>query len=76
MVVSNFTPIPREGYRIGVPEAGFYREAINSDSERYGGSNVGNMGGIQAEAVESHGQPYSLVLSAPPLGTIIFVREG
>ncbi|CAA2099702.1 1,4-alpha-glucan branching enzyme GlgB [Methylobacterium bullatum] len=76
VVVSNFTPIPRHGYRIGVPEAGFYREAINSDSERYGGSNVGNMGGVQAEAVESHGQPYSLVLAAPPLGTMIFVREG
>ncbi|KQP15774.1 glycogen branching protein [Methylobacterium sp. Leaf93] len=76
VVVSNFTPIPRDGYRIGVPEAGFYREAINSDSERYGGSNVGNMGGVQAEPVESHGQPYSLVLAAPPLGTMIFVREG
>ncbi|KQP51853.1 1,4-alpha-glucan branching protein GlgB [Methylobacterium sp. Leaf108] len=76
VVVSNFTPIPREGYRIGVPEAGFYREAINSDAGRYGGSNIGNMGGLQTEAVESHGQPYSLVLTAPPLATTIFVREG
>ena len=76
VVVSNFTPVVREGYRIGVPEAGFYREAINSDAERYGGSNVGNMGGVQAEAVESHGQSYSVALTIPPLATTIFVREG
>ena len=76
VVVSNFTPVPRHGYRIGVPEGGFYREAINSDAERYGGSNVGNLGGLHAEPVESHGQPYSVVLTAPPLATTIFVREG
>lgn len=75
VVVSNFTPVPRDGYRIGVPEAGFYREAINSDSERYGGSNVGNMGGLQAEAIASHGQPYSLALTIPPLATMILVRQ-
>ncbi|KQO71779.1 glycogen branching protein [Methylobacterium sp. Leaf87] len=75
VVVSNFTPVVREGYRIGVPEAGFYREAINSDAERYGGSNVGNMGGVRAEAVPSHGQSHSLNLTIPPLATTIFVRE-
>ncbi|KQP35093.1 1,4-alpha-glucan branching protein GlgB [Methylobacterium sp. Leaf100] len=75
IVVSNFTPVVREGYRIGVPEAGFYREAINSDAERYGGSNVGNMGGVRAEAVPSHGQSHSLNLTIPPLATTIFVRE-
>ena len=75
VVVSNFTPVPRTGYRIGVPAAGFYREAINSDAEGYGGSNVGNMGGVQAEAVESHGQPYSVALTIPPLATMIFVRQ-
>ncbi|MCK2055436.1 1,4-alpha-glucan branching protein GlgB [Methylobacterium sp. 37f] len=75
IVVSNFTPVPREGYRIGVPASGFYREAINSDAERYGGSNVGNMGGVHAEAVESHGQPFSVTLTIPPLATTIFVRE-
>ncbi|MGU3359821.1 1,4-alpha-glucan branching protein GlgB [Methylobacterium sp. M6A4_1b] len=76
IVVSNFTPVPREGYRIGVPAAGSYREAINSDAERYGGSNIGNMGGVQAEAIASHGQPYSVSLTIPPLATTIFVREG
>ncbi|SFG48692.1 1,4-alpha-glucan branching protein GlgB [Methylobacterium gossipiicola] len=75
VVVSNFTPVVREGYRIGVPEAGFYREAINSDAERYGGSNVGNMGGVRAEAVPSHGQSHSITLTIPPLATTIFVRE-
>ncbi|MBY0258753.1 1,4-alpha-glucan branching protein GlgB [Methylobacterium sp.] len=75
VVVSNFTPVPRTGYRIGVPAAGFYREAINSDAEGYGGSNVGNLGGVQAEAVESHGQPYSVALTIPPLATMIFVRQ-
>jgi 1,4-alpha-glucan branching enzyme len=75
VVVSNFTPVIRESYRIGVPEAGFYREAINSDAERYGGSNVGNMGGVRAEAVPSHGQSHSLSLTIPPLATTIFVRE-
>ncbi|MCJ2082867.1 1,4-alpha-glucan branching protein GlgB [Methylobacterium sp. J-090] len=75
VVVSNFTPVVRENYRIGVPEAGFYREAINSDAERYGGSNVGNMGGVRAEAIPSHGQSYSISLTIPPLATTIFVRE-
>ena len=76
IVVSNFTPVPREGYRVGVPAAGYYREAINSDAERYGGSNVGNMGGVQAQAEQSHGQPYSLSLTLPPLATLILIREG
>ena len=76
IIVSNFTPVPRHGYRIGVPEAGFYREAVNSDAERYGGSNMGNMGGVDAEATPSHGQPFSLALTMPPLATTIFVREG
>ncbi|GEP11563.1 1,4-alpha-glucan branching protein GlgB [Methylobacterium gnaphalii] len=76
IVVSNFTPIPRENYRIGVPAGGYYREAINSDSERYGGSNVGNHGGLHAEQQESHGQGHSLSLTLPPLATLILVREG
>ncbi|GLS43660.1 1,4-alpha-glucan branching protein GlgB [Methylobacterium brachythecii] len=76
IVVSNFTPVPRENYRIGVPAGGYYREAINSDSERYGGSNVGNHGGLHTDQQESHGQPHSLSLKLPPLGTLILVREG
>jgi 1,4-alpha-glucan branching enzyme len=74
VVVSNFTPVVREGYRIGVPEAGFYREAVNTDAALYGGSNVGNLGGVRAEAAPSHGQPYSLTLTLPPLATLILER--
>ncbi|KAB1073059.1 1,4-alpha-glucan branching protein GlgB [Methylobacterium planeticum] len=75
IVVANFTPVARKGYRIGVPAPGFYREAFNSDAEGYGGSNVGNMGGLHAEATASHGQGQSLDLTLPPLGTMIFVLE-
>ncbi|WP_449409369.1 1,4-alpha-glucan branching protein GlgB [Methylobacterium komagatae] len=76
VVVSNFTPVPREGYRIGVPAGGFYREAFNSDAAQYGGSNVGNGGGRDAEAQASHAQQHSLSLTLPPLSTVIFLREG
>ncbi|MCF1184273.1 1,4-alpha-glucan branching protein GlgB [Marichromatium gracile] len=73
--VFNFTPVPRECYRIGVPEAGFYRELINSDAELYGGSNVGNQGGVETEAVSWMGRPYSIPIALPPLGGLILVRE-
>ena len=66
----NFTPVPREGYRIGVPEAGFYRELLNSDSAYFGGGDVGNGGGVQTEAVPSHGWEQSLRLTLPPLGCL------
>jgi 1,4-alpha-glucan branching enzyme len=72
VVVSNFTPVPRQGYRLGVPLPGFYREAINSDAAIYGGANIGNAGGRHAEEVQSHGRPYSLSLDLPPLATVIF----
>jgi len=71
IVVSNFTPVPREGYRIGVPLPGFYREVLNTDAALYGGSNLGNLGGIAADAVASHGQPCSLTLTLPPLSTLM-----
>ncbi len=70
-VVLNFTPVPRYGYRIGVPSPGHYREVLNSDSERYGGSNVGNLGGMTAELEPWMGRSYSVSLSLPPLGGII-----
>jgi 1,4-alpha-glucan branching enzyme len=76
IVISNFTPVVRHGYRIGVPAAGHYREAFNSDAEQYGGSNVGNYGGVDAVAEASHGQDHSLTLSLPPLATVILVRQG
>jgi 1,4-alpha-glucan branching enzyme len=72
LCVGNFTPVPRHGYRVGVPRAGLYRELLNSDAAVYGGSNVGNSGGVEAEPVPWHGQPYSLSLSLPPLGLILF----
>nr|UAM96506.1 alpha-1,4-glucan branching enzyme [Microvirga sp.] len=75
IVVSNFTPVPQEGYRIGVPLPGFYREAVNTDAGLYGGSNMGNMGGVAAEAAPSHGQPCSVTLTIPPLATLILVLE-
>ncbi|MDR1050460.1 MAG: 1,4-alpha-glucan branching protein GlgB [Deltaproteobacteria bacterium] len=68
LFVFNFTPIPRFGYRLGVPRAGFWRELMNSDSGLYGGSNVGLGGGAHTENYESHGRPQSLVLTIPPLG--------
>ena len=74
MVVVNWTPIVREGYRIGVPREGFYREVLNSDSESYGGSNVGNAGGIQSEPAKAHGHDHSLLLTLPPLGCLLLRR--
>jgi 1,4-alpha-glucan branching enzyme len=76
VVVSNFTPVPREGYRLGVPLPGHYREALNTDAEIYGGGNVGNLGGVTAEETASHGQPCSISLTIPPLGTVFLIREG
>jgi 1,4-alpha-glucan branching enzyme len=74
-VVSNFTPVPREAYRIGVPLPGFYQEVLNTDASLYGGGNVGNLGGVSAEETESHGQPCSLSLTIPPLATMILARR-
>ena len=75
VVICNFTPVPRERYRIGVRLEGMYRELLNSDAEVYGGSNVGNSGAVEAEPVESHGRPRSLLLTLPPLGILILKRE-
>ena len=69
-VVCNFTPVPREGTLLGVPRPGLWREALNSDASVYGGSNVGNLGGIQAVPEPAHGRPYSLRLTVPPLGVL------
>jgi len=67
VVVLNATPVVRPGYRIGVPQAGFYQEALNTDSAIYGGSNVGNMGGIQAAPAPHMGRTHSLTMTLPPL---------
>jgi 1,4-alpha-glucan branching enzyme len=74
MVVAacNFTPVPRTGYRIGVPRPGHYSEIINTDSAWYGGSNAGNAGGVDAVAAPCHGHAYSLTLTLPPLACTMF----
>jgi 1,4-alpha-glucan branching enzyme len=72
-VVCNFTPEPRMNYRIGLPYEGHWREAINSDANAYGGSNLGNFGGVVAEAWPSHGFPCSATLVLPPLATLYLV---
>ncbi|WGE57602.1 1,4-alpha-glucan branching protein GlgB [Actinobacillus equuli] len=74
IVVSNFTPIVRHNYRIGVAQDGVYKEILNSDAAYYAGSNVGNYGEILCEEEPSHGKPYSLSVSLPPLATIFIVR--
>lgn len=71
VAVINFTPVPRDGYRIGVPVAGVFEELINSDSHAYGGSNLGNEGVVFAEAIPSHGHDQSLRLNLPPLGFLL-----
>ncbi len=71
LVVCNMTPVPRHHYRIGVPHGGYWREALNSDAEIYGGSNMGNGGGVDADGVGSHGWDQSLSLTLPPLSTIV-----
>ncbi len=73
--VCNFTPVPRHGYRIGVPSLGYYRELLNSDAETYGGSNMGNGGGVMAEPLSAHGLPNSIVLTLPPLAVLYFKVE-
>ncbi len=73
LAVCNFTPVPRTGYRIGVPRGGIWKELLNSDAPVYGGSGWGNLGGVEARPDEAHGRPYSLGLSLPPL-SILFLK--
>jgi 1,4-alpha-glucan branching enzyme len=71
----NFTPVPREKYGFGVPEAGFYREVLNSDSELFGGSNLGNSGGVMSAPIARHGRQNSISITLPPLGVVAFRHE-
>jgi len=75
VIVCNFTPVLRTNYIVGVPEEGFYRELLNSEAGVYGGSNLGNGGGLRAEPNPCHGRPYSLRLTVPPLSVTIFKSE-
>jgi len=74
LVVCNFTPVPRVGYKVGVPAGGYWKEILNSDAQEYGGSGTGNMGGAEALPEKTHGRPYSLRLTLPPLGAL-FLRK-
>ena len=71
IAISNFTPVPRIGYRLGMPRAGRWVEVLNTDASFYGGSNVGNGGLIHTEDIASHGRPQSAALILPPLATIV-----
>ncbi len=75
VVVLNFTPVVRQGYRIGLPCGGRWKEKLNSDSADYGGSNVGNMGFISAESLGFHGRPSSVELVLPPLAVLVLVPD-
>jgi 1,4-alpha-glucan branching enzyme len=75
LVVCNFTPVPRQNYRLGAPHGGSWQEILNSDAHQYGGSNMGNLGGLEATPIPLHGRPYSLTLTLPPLA-VLFFRGG
>lgn len=72
LVVCNFTPVPRYNYRVGVPTGGFWKELLNSDAGDYYGSGLGNLGGVVAEPISQHNQPYSVNLTLPPLAIAFF----
>jgi 1,4-alpha-glucan branching enzyme len=73
--VCNFSPVPRTDYRLGLPQAGRWREALNTDSTYYGGSDVGNLGGVESDATPWHEQPFSAQVTLPPLGVVWLVPE-
>ncbi|MBN1375653.1 MAG: 1,4-alpha-glucan branching protein GlgB [Dehalococcoidia bacterium] len=72
LICCNFTPVPHYEYRLGVPQAGYWQEILNSDASHYMGSGAGNMGGIQAEHLPWHGKPFSMQIMLPPLAAVIF----
>jgi 1,4-alpha-glucan branching enzyme len=73
--VCNFTPVPRRGYRIGVPHAGSYREIFNTDAAMFAGSNMGNGGWAMAGAPPAHGRSASMTVPLPPLAVLVFKPE-
>ena len=75
LVILNLTPVPRQRYRVGLPRKGFWREILSSDSEIYGGSNAGNLGGVAAEEYQVNNQPYSAEFTLPPLSLVVFRPE-
>ncbi|MCW5631766.1 MAG: 1,4-alpha-glucan branching protein GlgB [Rubrivivax sp.] len=76
LVVANFTPVPRDNYLVGVPLPGFWRERLNSDATPYGGSGVGNQGGVEAVPIGAHGRYHALNLRLPPLALLVLEPAG
>jgi 1,4-alpha-glucan branching enzyme len=74
--VANFSPLPRPGYRLGLPRPGSWREILNTDAEHFAGSNVGNSGQVEASADGWHWLPHSAYVNLPPLAVLWFVPEG
>jgi 1,4-alpha-glucan branching enzyme len=74
LVAFNFTPVPRHGYRLGVPEAGYWNEILNSDADLYGGGGQGNLGGVEAVPTPWHGMPCQVTVTIPPLGAVFFEK--
>ncbi len=75
LVACNFTPVPRHGYRIGVPRPGFWREVLNTDAALYGGSGLGNLGGLATQDLPWHGRDHSLSVLLPPLAAVVFALQ-
>jgi 1,4-alpha-glucan branching enzyme len=76
LVVSNFTPVPRVDFRIGAPRGGYWQEIFNSDATEYGGSGMGNLGGVHATDIPGHGREFSLRITLPPLSVVFFKGLG
>ncbi|HLI83355.1 MAG TPA: 1,4-alpha-glucan branching protein GlgB [Bryobacteraceae bacterium] len=75
MFCCNFTPVPHSGYEFGVPEEGFYQEILNTDSALYGGSNLGNGGGVSSRPIPKHGRKHSIAITLPPLAVVVFRKR-
>jgi 1,4-alpha-glucan branching enzyme len=75
LIVCNFTPVVRKGYRVGVPAGGYWKEILNSDATEYSGSGLGNAGGVTADPLPEHGRRFSLNLILPPLAVLFFRQE-
>ena len=75
IIIANFTPVPRQNYRVGVPDDARWLEILNSDAKQYGGSGMGNFGGVAANPVPYHGEEQSINVLLPPLGVVMFVKE-
>jgi len=75
LFVCNFTPVVRQNYRVGIPQEGFWKEVLNSDAPLYGGSGQGNFGGLHSVPLPIHGHSFSLNMTLPPLGVLVYQRE-